>query len=133
MSRAGTVLIVEDDRGYSAELAKALEAEGLSVVVADGVTEAERLIAERAFDLVLLDLVLGEGGDGFKVLEVLRRKKIVVPVIVLSGYVGRYVQDLANFYSPLTIIINKPCPPDAVVTHVHAALSAPAEVPPDSE
>lgn len=72
MSDPATVLVVEDDDAYRAELSVALHEHGYEVLEARSVPEAERLLGSNEVDVILLDLVLGDTEDGFRVLEVLR-------------------------------------------------------------
>jgi len=86
-----SVLVVEDDQAIAAYLADNLVADGFAVFVARGAAEALRAIEVRSPDLVLLDLVLGDG-SGLAVLDRVRaadglgsRIDPALPVVVLSG------------------------------------------------
>lgn len=54
-------LLVEDAEVYGMLLERALAAEGLPVAVAGSLTRARELLAQRAFDVLLTDLHLGDG------------------------------------------------------------------------
>ncbi|OLT23474.1 hypothetical protein BJF78_32210 [Pseudonocardia sp. CNS-139] len=88
-SRAGTdvtsVLIVDDDPLISRFVERGLQAAGYTTAVATDAASARVLAASDAFDLVLLDLVLGDG-DGFGVLHDLRSRRSRLPVIVMTGH-----------------------------------------------
>ena len=86
-----SVVVVEDDRAIAAYLADNLAADGFAVTSARGAGEALRAIEVRGPDLLLLDLVLGDG-SGLAVLDRVRaadglasRIDPALPVIVLSG------------------------------------------------
>ena len=84
-ARASTaaILFVEDDPAIAAGVVRGLRAAGFAVELAsDGKRGAELALA-RAFDLIILDLMLPELG-GFEVLE-LWRGRLSTPVIVLSA------------------------------------------------
>jgi len=78
------VLVVEDDAAISFGLEKNLKFEGYEVIVAsEGETGLRRAIDERP-DLIILDIMLPRI-NGFEICEILRKKKIDVPVIFLSA------------------------------------------------
>ncbi len=86
-----SVIVVEDDRAVAGYLADNLTADGFAVACARGASEALRAIELRRPDLVLLDLVLGDG-SGLAVLDRVRaadglgsRVDPALPIIVLSG------------------------------------------------
>lgn len=80
------ILVIEDDPDTQLGLKIRLQASGLDVFQAsDGSTAMTRVMKERP-DVILLDLGL-PGGDGFSVLERLKRNAATepIPVIVLSA------------------------------------------------
>ena len=86
-----SVVVVEDDQAIASYLADNLTADGFAVTVARGAGEALRMIEVRGPDLVLLDLMLGDG-SGLAVLDRVRaadglgsRVDPALPMIVLSG------------------------------------------------
>jgi DNA-binding response OmpR family regulator len=88
---APSVLIVEDDQAVAAYLADNLAADGFGVASARGAGEALRAIEVLGPDLVVLDLMLGDG-NGLSVLDRVRaadglgsRVDPALPMIVLSG------------------------------------------------
>jgi DNA-binding response OmpR family regulator len=88
---APSVVVVEDDPAVAAYLTDNLAADGFSVACARGAAEALRAIEVRRPDLVLLDLMLGDG-SGLAVLDRVRaadglasRIDPALAVIVLSG------------------------------------------------
>ena len=81
---AQRVLLVEDDKALRATLAMTFKAEDYAVTEAGSVTAARISLAERAPDLVVLDLGLPDG-DGMSFLEELRRQGDLTPVIVLTA------------------------------------------------
>ena len=82
----GRVLVVDDDEGNRALLARRLQREGLQATVAASGEEALRLLTGGAFDLVLLDMVM-PGLDGGQVLARLKADPTTaaVPVIMISS------------------------------------------------
>ncbi len=80
---APRLLVVEDDDHIRTALRWALEDEGYHVAEAADGEEACRLVAERAPDLMLVDLMLG-AMDGFAVVREVRRAHDL-PIIVVSA------------------------------------------------
>jgi response regulator RpfG family c-di-GMP phosphodiesterase len=86
MSNKLRVLVVDDDRGLCEMLRLVLEVEGLDVVTAHHVIEAEKRIADRLPDVIVLDIGL-PGIDGVfyceRLRESLRTRRL--PIIAISG------------------------------------------------
>ncbi len=78
------ILIVEDNSRISEFVVKGLEENEFSVVLAENGTEARRLIGEKEWDLILLDIMLPDI-DGIELLQFTRYKKINTPVLVISA------------------------------------------------
>ncbi len=87
MAAAGpiAILVVDDDAPLRDMLARSFSREGHTVVaVADGTSALDE--AERAsFDVILLDVALGQGPAGHEVCRELRARRNVVPVIMLTA------------------------------------------------
>jgi DNA-binding response OmpR family regulator len=78
-----SVLIVEDDPRVRRIVQMTLQREGLEVVEADSGEAGLDHLAERDFDVVLLDLML-PGKDGFEVCREIRRASNV-PIIMVTA------------------------------------------------
>jgi DNA-binding response OmpR family regulator len=84
-STALDILLVDDDEPLRDMLTRSFEREGHHVTaVADG-HAALRAAADRAYDVVLLDVALGEGPTGHDVARLLRDRRDVVPIIMLTA------------------------------------------------
>ena len=83
------LLIVDDIEANRDLLSRCLEDRGYCVTLAENGKQALELLAQREFDLVLLDIELPEM-SGLKVLELLRRTRapIELPVIMVTAYGG---------------------------------------------
>jgi DNA-binding response OmpR family regulator len=84
----GDLLLVEDDDELRAVMAGALEADGHRVVEAADGRAALDALAERPFDLLILDLALGRGPDGIEVCRRLRHAGADLHVLVLTARDG---------------------------------------------
>jgi two-component system response regulator MprA len=78
------VLVVEDDPSLRKALERVLVANGFDVVVAADGEEALALLRRRAFDVLVLDLVL-PGRDGIEVCQILRRQGSQLPILMLTA------------------------------------------------
>ncbi len=83
------LLVVDDERELAATLAEGLEAEGFSVDVAHDGATALALTDGRAYDLILLDLMLPLG-NGYQVCSALRGREDHTPIIMLTAKDGEY-------------------------------------------
>jgi two-component system response regulator MprA len=78
------ILVVDDDAGLRKALGRVLASQGFEVeAAADGV-EALALLGARAFDLVVLDVMM-PGTDGIGVCERLRAEGDQMPVLMLTA------------------------------------------------
>jgi DNA-binding response OmpR family regulator len=79
------ILLVDDDRPLREMLTRSFEREGHRVTaVADG-RSALDAAADRPYDVVLLDVALGAGPTGHDVARMLRGRRDVVPIIMLTA------------------------------------------------
>jgi DNA-binding response OmpR family regulator len=80
-----SILVVDDESDLREMLTRSFAREGHRVVaVADGTEAIERAGAER-FDIILLDVALGPGPDGYEVCRTLRARRNMVPIIMLTA------------------------------------------------
>lgn len=77
------ILLVEDDRTIVETLSEYLKGEGFFVTATDGQGEALKLVEEKDFDLVLLDITLREG-NGYAACRGMKDLKDI-PVIFLTA------------------------------------------------
>ena len=78
------ILIVEDERGLIITLRDRLTREGYAVEIASTPGDARKLVNERRFDLMLLDLML-PGGSGVDLCSEMRAHGIQTPIIMLTA------------------------------------------------
>lgn len=117
-----TILLVEDDYALALGTEYSLKAEGYQVVHAVSLAEAKKhLITDReAVSLVLLDVMLPDG-NGYTLLEEIRKEQIYVPVIFLTA-----VAEEANIVQGLDLgaddYVTKPYRVKELLSRIHAAL-----------
>ncbi|GAB6120070.1 response regulator transcription factor [Dysgonomonas termitidis] len=78
------ILLIEDNHRISEFVLKGLEETGYSVVLAENGVDARRLISEKGWNLILLDIMLPDI-DGIELLQYTRYKKINTPILVISA------------------------------------------------
>lgn len=83
------VLIVEDDDSVSGMLCKVIRSNGYEPVAVMSGEAALETIKNEEFALMLLDINL-TGIDGFEVVEKVRRSRITLPIIIVSGRKEEY-------------------------------------------
>ena len=81
---ANLVLIVDDDEAVLTMLYKVIRSNGIDADTASNGVKALELVSQKTYDLILLDVNM-HGMDGFEVIQEIRRRKINVPIIVVSG------------------------------------------------
>jgi class 3 adenylate cyclase len=118
----GEILVVDDNEVNRDMLSRRLQRDGFEPTTAENGREALRLLAERNFDLVLLDIMMPEM-NGFQVLEFLKADATLrhVPVIMISALdeidsVVRCVEMGAEDYLP------KPFNPTLLRARIGASL-----------
>lgn len=116
-----TILVVEDDRPLSHALELKLSHAGYKVKTASDGKAAIEILSGESFSLILLDLVMPEV-DGFKVLEIIREKKITTPVIVLSNLGQEEDEAKAKGLGAKEFFVKSNTPIATIVEHVKAVL-----------
>ncbi len=78
------ILVVEDDKKIASFIVKGLKEAGFAVDYATDGDDGLSLAFIEAYDAAVIDIML-PGMDGLSLIEELRRKKINIPVIILSA------------------------------------------------
>ncbi len=81
----GSLLLVDDDRRVLESMADWLRDQGYKVDVAATAQAALTAISKKVYDLLLVDIRLGDG-DGFEILAHCRQNYPALTVILLTGY-----------------------------------------------
>ncbi len=116
------VLLVEDDAAIVRALADLLEAEGMAVCSCATQGEACALLAERSFDIALLDISLAEG-NGFAVCAAALSTSPDMPVIFLTASDDEY-STVAGLDMGAADYITKPFRPRELLSRIRNALRA---------
>jgi two-component system KDP operon response regulator KdpE len=119
MSRAARILIVDDEPSIVKALAPLLRSRGYEVDTAATGAEALRSIAERAPDLMILDLGLPDI-DGAEVCARVRAAS-AMPIVVLSAR-GREADKVAALDQGADDYVTKPFGPEELLARIRVAL-----------
>jgi DNA-binding NtrC family response regulator len=115
------ILIVEDERGARAALARLLQLESYSVVTAEGPEQAQNYV-EDAVDLVLSDLRMGPT-SGVDLLRVWKQKQPETPFILMTAHA-----DVTSAVEAMKLgaedYLIKPINPDELLLLIKRSLAA---------
>jgi DNA-binding response OmpR family regulator len=79
------ILVVDDEASLRETLTRSFTREGHTVQALASGTEAIERAGEEPFDVILLDVALGAGPNGYEVCRALRERRNVVPIIMLTA------------------------------------------------
>ena len=123
---AGTrsLLIVDDDAGLLRTLQILLEDEGgYRVVTAAGVQEAlARLEQDPGIEIAIFDFALPDG-NGVGLLEEIRRRRIGIPVFLMTAHDSSRTRDAA-LAAGARVFLTKPVDPDFLLGEIARSLPA---------
>ena len=112
-----SLLLVDDDRPFLQRLARAMEARGYLVDVADNVAEGLKKAEAAPPAYAVVDMRL-EDGNGLDVIELLRRRRPDSRMVVLTGY-GNIATAVTAVKLGAVDYLAKPADAD----EIHAALT----------
>ena len=116
----GSVLIVDDETEIRESLQTLLEMEGFEVETAASGEDGLIQMAERPFDLVLLDLTL-PGRNGMEILSDIRAHDPHLPVIMITAY-GTVENAVRAMQSGAANFVQKPWDNEKLLADVRAAV-----------
>ena len=125
MNDAPAVLVVDDERNIRLTLSMALEALNIPVDTAENGEEALQKLAEKSFQLMLLDLKLPDI-DGLEVLRQVVDKHSATKVIIITAY-GSVEVAVEAMKRGAIDFLQKPFQPTEVRDMVRRLLQAPPE------
>ncbi|SNS07923.1 two-component system, OmpR family, response regulator [Sphingomonas laterariae] len=116
---AARILVVDDDDDLRALIADFLGANGMNVSSAANGQEMDALMAERRFDLVVLDLMM-PGEDGLSILR--RLRKPGGPGVIMLSAMGEDTDRIIGLEVGADDYLAKPCNPRELLARVRAVL-----------
>jgi DNA-binding response OmpR family regulator len=98
MSDRKRILLVDDEESILVPMARYLRAQGFGVDTATGQPEAEALVSDGRYDLVILDLSLAPGGghEGLGLLRHLRQRDPWGILLVVTAHSSPDLQEEAR-------------------------------------
>lgn len=114
------ILIVEDEKSLADGLRFNFEAEGFLALVAESGEDGLKLLADSAFDVVVLDVML-PGKSGFDVVSELRNNGDYTPVLMLTA-LGRPEDVLLGFEAGADDYLAKPFDLNILVARVNGLI-----------
>ena len=117
--KSGAVAIVEDDEMLRFLLRETVRASGCSVVgLAGTVSQAQKVLAESAPDILITDFALTGAEDGLQLIETAKRHNPGITTILVTGWDVEVLRDRIERVRP-THVLRKP-----VLPHQLASLLA---------
>ena len=114
------ILIVDDDQNIREFLTNLLDSLGFDTIEESNPLSVIRTIKKENPDLLTLDLRM-PGASGLQIVNALKRERIKLPIVVLSGYLDqentRQLIDLG-----VTHIVSKPFKSAMLAQHIESAL-----------
>jgi len=115
------ILVVDDDSDLRELLRRSFTSEGHRVTaVADGRGAVDRASTDR-YDVVLLDVALGGGFDGYEVCRTLRSRGNVVPIVMLTA-LGSEADAVLGLEAGADDYVTKPLRPTELRSRIRAVL-----------
>ena len=119
---AKRVLFVDDEPNIRMTLPRILVHKGYKVSTASSVAEAVDLINKENFDVLISDLNIGQPGDGFTVVSVMRRVQPEAVTFILTGYPD-FESALQAIRSQVDDYLTKPADIGALVSAIEFKLA----------
>lgn len=123
-----SLLIVDDDAPFRLRLARAMEARGFIVSTAETVDEALAISRKAPPAFAVVDLRLGQSGNGLDLVEMLHAQRPDARVIMLTGY-GNIATAVAAVKHGAIDYLSKPADADdvanALLAHANAKPAPP--------
>ncbi len=126
------ILLIEDDEALCKTLTIALEREGFAVISARDGQEGLGLALREKVDLIALDMVIPSLG-GLEVCRELRGKKVMTPIIMLSGKKKEEIDKVLGLELGADDYLLKPFGPREFLARVKAVLRRSRPEPPALE
>jgi two-component system, OmpR family, response regulator len=83
--RQARILLVDDEAAFTSNMSKILSRRGYDVSAVNDGESAVKAIEDEEYDVVILDLRM-PGMDGMAALKVMKRKRPLMEVIILTGH-----------------------------------------------
>ena len=78
------ILVIDDDQPVRTAIKTLLEIQGHEVVIANDGCEGLKALETAHFDVLMVDMFM-PGMDGFETINLIRRRNLELPIIMMSG------------------------------------------------
>ena len=113
------ILLVDDEQGYLDVLTNRLARRSIYATKAADGSEAIRILRKKDFDVMVLDLKMGDL-DGIEVLKIVKKMVPELPVIILTGH-GSQSASEEGMASGAFDYLSKPCDLKELMDKIHEA------------
>ena len=131
MSEKKRLLIIDDDPDFVDAIRSILEGANYHVDVAHNPKDGLEALHTRAYDLLLLDIMMGRGAEGIMIARKMRRDVRLreIPVLIITGIREQIAflfpgQPLHPHFMPVDELVEKPVEPQFLLERVQALLQA---------
>lgn len=115
MSPSPIILVVDDEHLLREAIAQSLLDEGHIVLTASNAREAIQYLSNEMVDLLITDIVMPGGMDGFQLAQKAKSMRPNLRVIYMSGYYSSEARGAAPIFGP---IMHKPFRTTALLDEV---------------
>lgn len=99
------LLLLEDDTKQATQLTLLLHTYDYLVSTANNITEAENLLNEKLFDIIVLDIMIDGKPDGLLLAQELNKKKANVPFLFLTSIQTKTIFEEAKYTKPFNYLL----------------------------
>ena len=85
MKEKQSILFVDDDEQFRKAIVRIFETSEFDITTAKDGQEALDLLSKNTYDLIITDLKMPVL-DGYELMREIKKRKIKIPVIILTGY-----------------------------------------------
>jgi len=114
------ILVIDDEESIRFSFQRFLAADGHKVITAASYLEALSRMDEMEFDLIIADIILGDGW-GTDILQEIMRRNLKTRVIIMSAYFAMETVK-AGFYTQDIDFLSKPLRQEGLLSSVNKTL-----------
>ncbi|HID94203.1 MAG TPA: response regulator [bacterium (Candidatus Stahlbacteria)] len=129
MDKQAKILIVDDDPDFVEATKIVLESKSYKVAVASDGREGLQAVKKEKPDLIILDIMMTTGDEGFDVCRKLKRdpKYKDIPILMLTALQKKTGFDFKSevgdeYWLPVEDYVDKPLPPSELLSRVEKLL-----------
>jgi DNA-binding response OmpR family regulator len=119
------ILIVDDDPDVIDAASLVFEKAGFKVTSANSRMAGRGAVKIEKPDLIVLDVMMDEPDDGFRLAQDLRADGVKTPIVMMSsiGRVSGFAFGVDDELRPVNAFIEKPAPPEKLLKQINQLLN----------